>query len=173
MYRKIASYETVPELVGQGDSNIGATYRYLDSKVIPGETYWYKLVDVDYDGSRTEHPPVMATFIYAGVVKIRKGELPSTLQLAQNYPNPFNHRTIIEFSVPASGVQEAIPVQLRIFDITGRPVATLLDGILSPGYYQVSWDGKTRAGTIAASGMYLYVLRTPRQMVSRRLMLVK
>ena len=173
VYRKIASYETVPELVGQGDSNIGATYRYLDSKVIPGETYWYKLVDVDYDGSRTEHPPVMATFIYAGVVKIRKGELPSTLQLAQNYPNPFNHRTIIEFSVPASGVQEAIPVQLRIFDITGRPVATLLDGNLSPGYYQVSWDGKTHAGTIAASGMYLYVLRTPRQMVSRRLMLVK
>ncbi len=172
-FHKIASYETHPALVGQGDSNIGAQYEYMDTDVTPGETYWYKLVDVDYNGQRTEHAPVMATFVYQGVVKIRREGLPQTLQLAPNYPNPFNHRTIIEFGIPTAGLREAVPIQVEIFDVSGRQVATLLQGALAPGYYQVSWDGTNGQGQVVSSGTYIYVLRTPQQVVARQLMLIK
>ena len=71
--------------------------------------------------------------------------LPYTFSLSQNYPNPFNQSTSISFSIADPG-----PVKLEIFDITGALVKTLVDGIMTAGKYQVTWD----AGELA-SGTYL------------------
>jgi hypothetical protein len=82
-------------------------------------------------------------------VESMEQEIPSEFKLFQNYPNPFNPRTTITFEIP-----ETAPVSLKIFNITGEEVATLIAGRLPVGRYSIDWD----AGNLA-SGVYLYRLR--------------
>ena len=75
--------------------------------------------------------------------------------LSQNYPNPFNPATLITFSVRVPG-----EVKLRIYDVTGRVLRTLVDGWRGTGAYREMWDGKRDDGTAVASGVYFYRLET-------------
>jgi len=79
--------------------------------------------------------------------------VPFTMALHQNYPNPFNSTTKIRYAVSVSGL-----VRLRVFDLMGRLVSTLVDQDESTGDHEVEWDGCTISGTVAASGVYFYQL---------------
>lgn len=79
--------------------------------------------------------------------------LPGTFALRQNYPNPFNPATMIRFSVPKEGL-----VTLRIFDLLGRVVATLVEETMRQGDHQVQWNGTGVNGSRLGSGVYLYQL---------------
>jgi len=70
-------------------------------------------------------------------------------------PSPFRGKTSIRFSVPRTG-----HVEIGVFDIRGRRVALLLDGIANPGWGHVTWDGKNGSGTLVSSGVYFCVLET-------------
>ena len=78
------------------------------------------------------------------------GMLPTEIVLAQNYPNPFNPSTQIHFGLPEAGY-----VSLAIYDILGRKVAELVNGLCQAGFHSVTWDGTNSAGTPVATGMYL------------------
>jgi len=71
---------------------------------------------------------------------------PARFELSQNYPNPFNPSTVIRFNMQKSG--HAI---IKIYDITGKEIATLLDGVISAGSHQVTWNAKN-----LSSGVYFY-----------------
>lgn len=73
----------------------------------------------------------------------------SGLFLAQNAPNPFSGRTSIRYSLESAGT-----VRLAVYDVTGRRMAGLVDETLGPGTYETAWDGRTRAGLRAPSGVY-------------------
>jgi hypothetical protein len=92
--------------------------------------------------------------------------------LNQNYPNPFNSRTVIGFRLAASG-----HVRLRVYDLLGREVASLLDEDMSGGDHQVTFDagstGENRNGRALSSGVYLYRLETGGRQATKRLFLVK
>lgn len=89
--------------------------------------------------------------------------------LRQNYPNPFNPRTTIRYSLP-----RAERVALRVFDVRGRLVATLRDGVEPAGESVIEWDGRDRQGRGIPSGVYLYRLTTGSgETVSRRMVVVK
>jgi hypothetical protein len=88
--------------------------------------------------------------------------------LSQNYPNPFNPATLIKFSVRAPG-----DVKLRICDVEGRALRTLVDGWRGPGEYRVMWDGKRDDGTAVASGIYFYRLETGGLTATRKMVLLK
>lgn len=88
--------------------------------------------------------------------------------LAQNYPNPFNPSTRIAFEL---GRTET--VELTVFDLAGRRIATLFSGELGVGEHAMTWDGRTDAGENAAAGQYRYVLKTPAGQMSRSMMLLK
>lgn len=90
------------------------------------------------------------------------------LRLAQNHPNPFNPATAIDFSLPAAG-----PARLRILDLAGRVVRTLLDGPQAAGAHSVLWNGEDDAGHAVASGRYLYVLEGGGQRSLRTMTLVR
>jgi hypothetical protein len=79
-------------------------------------------------------------------------------QLFQNYPNPFNSTTMIRYSIPplsSSLIKRDLEfVTLRIYDILGREVVTLVNGIQNPGIHAVSWDGNNSAGQKTGSGTY-------------------
>lgn len=89
--------------------------------------------------------------------------MPNELELGQNYPNPFNPTTRIPFTL-----QESAEVTLEVYDVTGRKVATLVNGILPAGVHTASFDG---AGL--SSGLYLYRLTAGARVESRAMTLIK
>ncbi|MDQ7040404.1 MAG: CHRD domain-containing protein [Rhodothermus sp.] len=93
-------------------------------------------------------------------VKSLTGELPATLTLAPNYPNPFRDRTTITFALP-----QATRATLTVYNLLGQRVATLVDGLLPAGHYQVVFD----AADLPA-GLYQYRLETPHGSLSRTFM---
>ena len=96
------------------------------------------------------------------------GNLPRTVELAQNYPNPFNPSTTISFYTSQSGV-----ASIRVFDLSGRKVRTLIHESVNAGNSEVGWDGLNDAGSEVASGIYLYRLEINEQEQTRKMVLVR
>ncbi len=91
-----------------------------------------------------------------------------TFQLQQNYPNPFNPSTTIAYSVQRAG-----NVELRIYDLLGRKVRSLVQENKAAGQYSVPWDGRDDAGRRVASGAYLYELRAGDFISTGRMLLLQ
>lgn len=83
-----------------------------------------------------------------------KGELPTSYALKQNYPNPFNATTNISFDLPNDGA-----VDLSVYDLLGRRVATLINSFLSAGSHTITWDGRSQTGEQVATGIFFYRLK--------------
>ncbi|MFQ5708481.1 MAG: FlgD immunoglobulin-like domain containing protein [bacterium] len=94
--------------------------------------------------------------------------LPFDYGLEQNYPNPFNPTTVIKYAVPKAGL-----VTLRIFNIAGQEVTTLLQKQQAAGRYQVSWDGRDFRGQPVAAGLYFYRLEVRDFNQVKRMVLLK
>ncbi len=112
------------------------------------------------------------------------GQTAARPYLAQNYPNPFNPITTIRYHLPNSPLIKGAGglssrsggqgvVSLRIYNITGQLVKTLVDGQQSPGDFSVSWDGRNEGGQTVASGLYFYRLTTENVSISKRMVLLK
>ncbi|MCX7833737.1 MAG: T9SS type A sorting domain-containing protein [Ignavibacteria bacterium] len=99
------------------------------------------------------------------VTRVSKNEtsIPESFILEQNYPNPFNPLTTIEFSIP-----ENTFVAIKVYDISGREVSTLVNENLQSGRYTVSFDGSN-----LSSGIYFYKLITNKFTATRKMILVK
>lgn len=91
------------------------------------------------------------------------GELPTQATLEANYPNPFNPVTTIEYSINAID-----HVSLKVFDLTGRLVATLVDGIQSPSNYRINFEARD-----LASGVYIYRLEAANTTITKKMILLK
>ena len=109
--------------------------------------------------------PIRATINLVGGATDTESDdaLPQTLTLAQNYPNPFNPNTTISFHL--SGTTD---VQLKVFDLLGRRVATLVDGMLPPGAHEVDFNASN-----LTSGIYLYTITAGSQRMARTMTLLK
>jgi hypothetical protein len=93
----------------------------------------------------------------------RTDEVPDGFALLQNYPNPFNPSTTIRYTIPTNS-----NVKIRVFDVLGREVMTLVDGPKSPGHYSLS----VNAGNLA-SGVYTYTLESGASTLTRKFLLLK
>jgi hypothetical protein len=82
-----------------------------------------------------------------------KDDLPKSYSLLQNYPNPFNPSTTIKYALPKTS-----NVELKIYNILGKEIKTLVSGEIPEGYQQAVWDGKDNYGENAPSGIYIYTL---------------
>jgi hypothetical protein len=92
-------------------------------------------------------------------------QVPNEYNLSQNYPNPFNPTTTIQFTLPHGGRStetgdRIMPVHttLKIYNLLGQEVRTLVDEVQDPGYYTATWDGQDSFGNEVASGVYFYRL---------------
>lgn len=94
--------------------------------------------------------------------------VPAVLELKQNYPNPFNSGTMIEFSLPKSG-----HVELKIYNLVGELVATLLKGMLSAGEHQINWDGRDTNGEQTPTGVYFYQVKSGDYSQTRKMVLLR
>ncbi|MBN2010154.1 T9SS type A sorting domain-containing protein [candidate division KSB1 bacterium] len=93
---------------------------------------------------------------------------PDQFVLGQNYPNPFNPETAIRYQVP----QQA-PVTIKVYDMLGQEVCTLVNAVQPAGQHQVVWNGKDTAGNNVASGIYLYCLKAGTHLEFKRMVLVR
>ncbi len=127
-------FETLSFVNGNGTSTQSHTYTYADNNVREGQ-YTYRLKQVDFDG----------TSEYSNSVEVSVVQ-PKVYSLTQNYPNPFNPTTQINFSLAVDS-----KVTLKVFDILGQEVATLLNGTITSGAHNVTFDASK-----LNSGVYLY-----------------
>jgi len=87
----------------------------------------------------------------------------TAIKLNQNYPNPFNPTTTIKYSIVERG-----HVFLKVYNILGKLVATLIDNIQDPGFYNVKFNG-----TNLSSGFYLYILSVNNYISTNKMLLIK
>ncbi len=94
--------------------------------------------------------------------------VPENIILFQNYPNPFNSNTVIRF-----GLHGKSEVTIKIYNILGQEVRTLLRSDMPEGYHQTVWDGRDSRGRSVSSGLYLYRLQSGEQAKIRKMLLIK
>ncbi|MDZ7333091.1 MAG: T9SS type A sorting domain-containing protein, partial [candidate division KSB1 bacterium] len=106
--------------------------------------------------------------------KIQSQIDPNIPMFLQNYPNPFHQTTTISFSVPANDSSDGpMKVRLVVYDRLGKLATILLDQMLAPGNYDVTWDGRDLHGTLLASGIYFYQLILPTQRQAKKMLLLR
>ncbi len=101
-------------------------------------------------------------------IKQISSQIPKDFSLSQNYPNPFNPSTNIRFSVPSVGNTYMRSLQLKIYNIVGKEVETLVRRNLSPGIYEVNWNASNYP-----SGVYFYELEAGSFVQSKKMILIK
>ncbi|MBN1399049.1 MAG: T9SS type A sorting domain-containing protein [Bacteroidetes bacterium] len=94
-------------------------------------------------------------------------QMPVSYVLHQNYPNPFNPKTVISYNL-----KERSEVGLRIYDVLGREIVTLVNEVKDAGYYTVEWDGRNSAGLQMSSGVYFYQLKCENGFVDTKKMVL-
>jgi lysophospholipase L1-like esterase len=132
-------------------------YHYFDRNVNVGETYSYKLEDVSITGEKTQHDPI-TVFVTR----------PKDFRLYQNYPNPFNPKTHIEYQLP-----KQTRISLKIYNIMGQEVRTLVDEVKEAGYHSVIWNGLDNNGTPITSGIYYYRMVTDSHVEVKKMVLLR
>jgi hypothetical protein len=144
-------YLMIGSVEGQFNTNQRTEYTFTDDAVANGTTYWYKLVDVDLNGVRTEHGPIFATPGLPNVL------IPDQFKLYQNYPNPFNPSTTLQLYVPGN-LSEQSSVKVEIYNVVGQKVRTLFDGNMPAGVHALTWNGNSDRGLAVPGGIYFAVL---------------
>ncbi|RKY99389.1 MAG: hypothetical protein DRQ13_02375 [Ignavibacteriae bacterium] len=97
--------------------------------------------------------------------------IPQTEILLGNYPNPFNPTTIIAFTIPYDLTNSL--TELKIYDLQGRLIKTLVNEVLPAGNYLSKWDGKNDNGNLVASGVYIYNLKVAYKQKSGKMTFLK
>ena len=144
-------FVTIGFVRGNGTTTEIQNYSYTDSK-LPIGGYSYRLKQVDFDGS----------FEYSNVVNVDL-TAPTVFALDQNYPNPFNPSTMISYSIPQSSF-----VTLKVYDIIGNEVATLVNQNQQAGKYDIRFDASN-----LSNGVYMYSIKTDNFTSTKKMILMK
>jgi len=151
-----SEWETIGFIVGHGNSNSPKEYSFIDASTPPGKgSVSYRLKQIDNDGK----------FTYSEVAEVTFNMQPSTFELFQNYPNPFNPNSVISWQLPVSGY-----VSLKVYDILGNEVATLVNDELEAGYYNITLNANQPQ---LASGVYVYQLRAGSFVQTKKMILLQ
>ena len=166
--------------VTEKGTEIPAGRYFIDSRVTPGQNYWYCVTAYD-DGTqnweqdgRSLESVRWATWSGYSEVGVTPNAVTSVEQsrasafaLSQNAPNPFNPTTEISYAVDGGHTS------LVIYNVAGQAVRTLVDGNVTAGAHTITWDGKDNMGRSVASGVYTYRLVSGDRQLVRRMTLVR
>jgi hypothetical protein len=135
--------------------------------LVAGDNYLYYHI---YTGPGNQDNGLYA-MAHSAVTSIDRNEnLPQGFELSQNYPNPFNPTTSIQYTIPVGTLSEVEVqnVSLKVYDVLGNEVATLVNGYQSPGIYNVNFDASS-----LSSGLYFYKLAAGNFSQTNKMILLK
>jgi len=135
--RQYSAWKEVSFVNGKGNSTSRVDYTYTDKKLNSG-AYQYRLKQIDYNGNYEYHSPANSADMIIGK--------PGSFDISQNYPNPSNPKSKIDFSMPFDG-----KVTIKVYDILGKEVASLINEFKPADFYTVEFDGSN-----ISSGTYFY-----------------
>lgn len=138
----VAGWEKIGFVEGKGTTTETNNYTFMDNSLSQGK-YQYRLRQIDFDG--TSH--------YSNVIEAEIG-IPAEFLLSQNFPNPFNPSTTISWQSPVGSWQT-----LKVYDLLGREVATLVNEFKPAGRYEVEFNSHSGEGRNLTSGVYFYQLK--------------
>jgi hypothetical protein len=148
------NWKTIGFISGKGTSTEKNIYSFVDNNLLNG-IYYYRLKQIDYDGS----------FVLSDEVEI-DFSIPVSFNLYQNFPNPFNPNTKIIWQSSIGSWQT-----LKVYDVLGNEVATLVDEYREAGRYEV--DFNVGQAISLSSGVYIYQLKVGDYSISRKMVLLK
>ena len=139
------------------DGMMAASQRaYVDRAVEPGTRYDYQLVAHGAEG-------------WAGVSQLVSVAVPAAeLALRQNMPNPFATETTVSFALPERG-----HVELAVYDVAGRRVATIFSGEKGAGAHDVQWNGRDERGRLVSAGVYFCRIEAGTQSITRKMVMMR
>jgi hypothetical protein len=147
---------------GFGTTTEPKSYSFTDEAVTTG-TYKYRLKQIDYDGS----------FEYSNEIEVAVDFTPKEFVLYQNYPNPFNPSTTIKFEIPdVETTRRVVFTSLKVYDMLGNEVATLVNEEKQPGVYEVEFNPES-SSKYPASGVYFYQLKAGSFTQTKKMVLLK
>jgi N-acetylneuraminic acid mutarotase len=149
--RSEGGYSSIGFVEGFGTTTETQNYSFIDSRVNTG-TYFYRLKQIDFDG----------TFAYSDEIMVEVTP-PLSFTLEQNFPNPFNPTTTIYYKLPENAF-----VTLKVFDILGNEVATLVNEAKEAGNHIVDFDASE-----ISSGIYFYTIQTGNFTQTKKMTLMK
>ena len=155
-YQNLDFWETIGFVENRGDPNSFVEYSFTDITSHSFPIVRYRIKAIDNDGS----------FKYSNIIEVNT--LPMSYELLQNYPNPFNPATKIKFAIPSVGIDNNVLVRLKVYDILGNEVATLLDEEKEAGIYEVEFSA---AGL--ASGIYIYRIESVDFIDTKKMVLLR
>jgi predicted outer membrane repeat protein len=144
------------EIERPGISQEGLMFTFRDTGCDPGTSYRYRVNVRDDEGTR----------VLFETSEISTPALP--LGLEQNFPNPFNPSTAVAYYLPRDS-----RVELAVFDVSGRRVASLVERIEKKGRHSVIWNGKDETGSSVGSGVYFYRLTAGKETISKKMVLLR
>jgi hypothetical protein len=153
------SWQQITMIEGQGTKPAPTEYEYIDAGMEKDGQYYYRLIAVNGDGERTVFGPVSAMV---------RGKSPRVFALHKPSPNPCSGRLALRYDVPKKSF-----VNLKVYNVIGQVVRTLVHGNQEPDYYQVIWDGKNDGGKMVGFGVYFVRLETDHYIKTHKLLLVK
>mgnify|MGYP000402312484 CR=1 FL=1 len=131
---------------GYGTTNEQQVYEFTDRQVAMDRTYDYRLRQVDFDGTED----------VSDVARVFTMVTPMTTRMLPNYPNPFNPGTMITVELARES-----PLRVEIYDMLGRHIRTLADGVHSAGAHLYEWNGTDEHGSLVQTGIYFARMTTP------------
>ncbi len=131
--------------------------------------YYWRVKSTASNGDVSGYSPV-GIFNTNGVTGVNDevDQTPTEFAVKQNYPNPFNPTTTIKYQLP-----KASYVSIKVYDILGSEVATLVNGNVSAGYHSVIWNATDNSGAKVNSGVYFYRVSTNSNVVVKKMLLLK
>ena len=155
-YKNSDLWETIGFIESYGNPSSWVEYSFSDITSHTFPIVRYQIKSIDNDGS----------FHYSETIEINT--LPVNYALSQNYPNPFNPNTIIKYTVPFVGASLMKSVQLKVYDVLGNEVATLVDEEKEAGTYEIEFSAAN-----LASGIYIYRLQTSEFIDTKKMILMR
>ncbi len=149
---KVTDIKRIAFIEGKGNSNTINNYQFVDKLIPQTGRYCYYLLQLDIDGNIKPEKQIEVNF-----------ESPKNFELFQNYPNPFNPSTTIKYQVANKS-----NVELKVFDLLGREIVTLVNEIKEAGVYQTHFNASG-----LASGVYLYRICADGYSISKKLTILK
>ncbi len=140
---------------------------YKATNLEANKVYYWRVVSKTSGGIKSNYS-YSGSFNSGSATAVKENEVPTQFELTQNYPNPFNPSTMISYSITKSSF-----VSLKVYDILGREVKTLVSQQMNAGKHNLNWNGDDNYGNKVSSGTYIYRITADNFVSSKKMILIK